>query len=156
MVISLASVGVMPESSSFFICRPRNCRMHGRAHVRSCRNRCFPGFRNSVWIFMSDHLDLAAVDGISVSLSPNPLFPSFSRVPFDTLLFFSTSVATTTREKLLFHFKHLEFIYRYNGYSVAFAHIGLLELWKEIGIGTWTRVCELICAGQQVFCAWIN
>lgn len=54
---------------SFFICRSRNCRMHGGTRALLHRNGCFPGFRNSVWIFMSDHLDLAAADGISVSLT---------------------------------------------------------------------------------------
>lgn len=62
-------------------CAREGVRERGCTHVRFCRNECFPGFRNPVWIFMSDHLDLGAVDGIYIPppSSPPPLFPLFVR-----------------------------------------------------------------------------
>lgn len=108
------------------------------AHVRSYRNGCFPGFRNSVWIFMSDHLDQAAVDGISVSL---PIRPSFSRV--DTLLFFSSRRPRNCYSIL----NMLEFID--NGYLVALFILVSRNCESKLGIGMWTRACKLICVGYR-------
>lgn len=139
MVISLVCWRFMPVPDppgalfSFVVHEIAECT---GAHVRSYRNGCFPGFRNSVWIFMSDHLDQAAVDGISVSL---PIRPSFSRV--DTLLFFSSRRPRNCYSIL----NMLEFID--NGYLVALFILVSRNCESKLGIGMWTRACKLICVG---------